>query len=78
MTRVATMMIASTIGRWRTRLVCRSTKSAVAPPTSVVVPGGGCSSRIRFTVVWLASETKGWLEIDLERGHVPARAAAAG
>ena len=60
MTRVATTTIASAIGRWLARLVWKSMKSAVAPPTRTVVPGGGCSSRIAFTVSWLASEAKGW------------------
>ena len=45
------MMIASAIGRWRARLLWKSTKSAVAPPTSTVVPAGLGRSRIRFTVV---------------------------
>ena len=38
-------------------------KSAVAPPTLTVAPGGAGRSRIRFTVSWLASETNGWAEI---------------
>ena len=38
-------------------------KSAVAPPTSTVAPGGAGSARIRFTVSWLASEMNGLAEI---------------
>ena len=52
-------MIARAIGRWRSRLDWKSTKSAVAPPTRAVAPGGGGSARIASTVPWLAPETKG-------------------
>ncbi len=61
-TRVAPITIASAIGRWEAMLDWRSTKSAVAPPTRTVVPAGVFSSRIRFTVAWLASETNGLAE----------------
>ncbi len=44
------------------RLPWKSTKSAVAPPTSTVVRGGVGSARIAFTVSWLASEANGWAE----------------
>jgi hypothetical protein len=56
-------MIAKAIGRWRARLPWKSTKSAVAPPTSTVAPGGARIARIRLTVDLLASELKGLAEI---------------
>ncbi len=62
-TRVATTMIANAIGRCRTRLSWKSTKSAVAPPTSTVAPAGAGTSRIRSTVDWLASASNGLAEI---------------
>ena len=59
-TRVAMTMIPNAIGRWRARLDWKSTKSAVAPPTRTVAPGGAGMPRIRLMVSLLGSELNGY------------------
>ena len=69
-------MIPNAIGRWRARLDWKSTKSAVAPPTRTVAPGGAGMPRIRLMVSLLGSELNGFSRHRLDHGDAvvePAR-----